>query len=343
MSYVLASGCSYTDDDFRQWKKNEDFSYDDPDSMVHHTNWIKWPHLFAKHVNLPCVNVAKSGGDNPGMINDIFDYIAFKNKKPEFICILLSEWIRQSFIGMSFPIHTGFRQHILEKTLEGNYTSVYNNWWRETDYDYYKRHLRDLKHGWRALFHRSRDQMCFEILCGAYTKHEDIVYTEKKEYVRFFQRIHSETFRKLLHLVHYCKQNNIKLIIAQGLGIEMIQYMMHHVSKWLDKEGYSEVHPDLKVSLKYLQGTWWDCKQHTEADLFWNNPYFGLLEEERHADNINFIGWPWLPSIGGYTLCQRSVNKEWTEEKIIENDGHPNEAGQKYLADYFIKEYEKMK
>ena len=343
MSYVLASGCSYTDDDFRQWKRKENFSYDDPDSMVHPIDWVTWPHLFAKHVNLPCVNVAKSGGDNPGMINDIFDYITFNNKKPKFICILLSEWIRQNFIGMSLPLHTCFRTHVIEKTIEGEYTSVYDKWWQETDYDYYKRHLRDLRHGWRSRLHRSRDALGFEMLCGAYTKHEDTIYSDEKEFVRFFQRIHTETFRKLLHLVHYCKQNDIKLIVAQGLGVDIIHYMVHHWCKWIDKEGFENTHPDLKISLKYLQGIWWSCKEHTEANIFWNNPYFELLEEEQKADNINFVGWPWLPQIGGYTLCQKSVNKDWTNEKIIEGDGHPNATGHKYLANYFINEYEKMK
>ena len=347
MSYVLAAGCSYTDDDFRFWQRknqsSEEFEGHECETIP--VNWIKWPHLFADYVNLPCVNIARSGGDNPGMIDDIFDYIAFNNKKPEYICILLSEWIRQNFLGAQVMLHTGFRLHVLEQTRDGNHNSPYDTWWVETDYDKHKRYMRDLKHGWSARMQRARDSLSFETICGAHTKQEDKIYTSKSSHVRFLQRVHTSTFRRLLHLINYCNENNIKLLIAQGLGVEGVYWYVSVVSQWLKRNGFDNVSPSLKPSLEYMMWAWEKCKDQSEIELFLSNPYFEKLEGEykKNSSNINLIGWPWLPQIGGYTLCQRSVNKDWTDEKIIEGDGHPNATGHKYLANYFINEYEKMK
>lgn len=103
----------------------------------------------------------------------------------------------------------------------------------------------------------------------------------------------TEQFIDILNFVNMCKTKKIKVLIGQN-----------HIGPFnlID----------------------WDQTEAIEHYL--NNPLF--LEME--ANKEHFIGWPWLPELGGYQLSS-------AEHEISGSDHHPTEEGQKFIANHFLR------
>jgi hypothetical protein len=83
MSYLLAGGCSFTDDNYQSILVN------------HSTLYEKWPAILAKKLGIRRVkNTAISGGSNDMIFKSVIDCIAIE--KPKAVFILMTGWDRVS-------------------------------------------------------------------------------------------------------------------------------------------------------------------------------------------------------------------------------------------------------
>ena len=88
MSYLLAGGCSFTDENYKSIL------------VEHDTDYEKWPTILAKKLGISCVvNTAVSGGSNDMMFKAVMDAIV--DKKPKAVFILMTGWDRVSVYNFS--------------------------------------------------------------------------------------------------------------------------------------------------------------------------------------------------------------------------------------------------
>ena len=50
--------------------------------------------------------------------------------------------------------------------------------------------------------------------------------------------------------------------------------------------------------------------------------------------NKNFIGWPCVEELGGYSIKDKLNPSRSLDFQIAENDSHPNGKGQEMIANY---------
>jgi hypothetical protein len=93
MSYLLASGCSWTDANF---KSTIIPNYD--------ASFPKWPALLGEKLGISkVVNVGRSGASNDSIFKKCYDEI-FK-QKPKLVCVLITDWSRHSVFD-SYSLNT---------------------------------------------------------------------------------------------------------------------------------------------------------------------------------------------------------------------------------------------
>lgn len=93
MSYLLAGGCSFTDENYI--------------SVVveHDTNYDKWPTILANKLGIKkVVNTAVSGGSNDMMFKAVTDAIV--DRKPKVVFMLMTGWDRVSVHNFSINYGT---------------------------------------------------------------------------------------------------------------------------------------------------------------------------------------------------------------------------------------------
>ena len=81
--YLLAAGCSYTDANF---KSNIELDYD--------CSFKKWPELLSNKLNMPVVNLGKSGIDNDMIFNNALKKIVEDHENIRLVCIGWTESLR---------------------------------------------------------------------------------------------------------------------------------------------------------------------------------------------------------------------------------------------------------
>lgn len=120
MSYLLASGCSWTVKDF-----NSEAGADVDCSFP------KWPELLGKQLGIPkVVNVGNNGSSNASIFDRCYNEII--NDKPKLCCISLSGWDRRKMFNNNFNIFTNLKTYELHKKnkLSGDrydFTEYYEN------------------------------------------------------------------------------------------------------------------------------------------------------------------------------------------------------------------------
>ena len=91
--------------------------------------------------------------------------------------------------------------------------------------------------------------------------------------------------------------------------------------------------------IEILEWTWFDGETIRFSEAFpekWNLKDISesILKSKCHnyIDENNFIGWPILHNFDGFCIRDRFRGKE---KKLIitDEDGHPNEEGQKFIAE----------
>lgn len=89
MSYLLAVGDSWTDDNYKSHQPNIDCTFP------------KWPSILGDTLGLSkVINLGLAGGSNTYIFNQCYDQI-FK-EKPELVCVLLSEWDRREIFTYQY-------------------------------------------------------------------------------------------------------------------------------------------------------------------------------------------------------------------------------------------------
>lgn len=84
MTYLLAGGCSFTDDNYK--------------AQGHDCSYPKWPTILAKKFNISkTVNTAKSSGSNELMFGSVTDNII--TSKPKVVALLMTSWDRVTPYG----------------------------------------------------------------------------------------------------------------------------------------------------------------------------------------------------------------------------------------------------
>lgn len=93
MSYLLAGGCSFTDENYKSVL------------VEHSTDYEKWPTIVARNLGIRyVVNTAVSGGSNDMMFKAVMD--AIMDKKPKVVFILMTGWDRISVHNFSINYAT---------------------------------------------------------------------------------------------------------------------------------------------------------------------------------------------------------------------------------------------
>ena len=93
MKYLIVSGDSYTDNDFRS------SCYPDMD-----VSWPKWPELLGKKLNMKVINLAQAGSGNDYIYSRLLDTIQEIPK--EEIGLVIAAWsqaMRQDYQTGEFP------------------------------------------------------------------------------------------------------------------------------------------------------------------------------------------------------------------------------------------------
>lgn len=93
MSYLLAGGCSFTDQHYKSVHVNHDTTYE------------KWPRILATRLGIDhVVNTAISGGSNDMMFKAVTDAIV--KKTPRVVFVLMTGWDRVSVHNFSINFNT---------------------------------------------------------------------------------------------------------------------------------------------------------------------------------------------------------------------------------------------
>lgn len=94
MGYILASGCSYT---------NQNYKIETPDLNATKLpiTWDAWPAIIAKRHNKKCVNLAQSGESNKFIFDSLYDYILKAKEPPDEVYIMLTGWDRIQILNRS--------------------------------------------------------------------------------------------------------------------------------------------------------------------------------------------------------------------------------------------------
>ena len=77
---LIASGCSYTDNQFRS------ASHPEMD-----TSWPKWPEIVAKELDMICINLGRSGSGNEYIYSSLHDII-LRVKDKSKIGLVIAGW-----------------------------------------------------------------------------------------------------------------------------------------------------------------------------------------------------------------------------------------------------------
>lgn len=106
--YILTSGCSWSDAQFRSWFI--------PDLNC---GWPKWPEIVGKELNIEVRNVARSGATLEYSMDQILEHI-FSPNPPSAIIWQLTEWVRYNWMDrhiISPTWHFSLNNIVLPKSI----------------------------------------------------------------------------------------------------------------------------------------------------------------------------------------------------------------------------------
>lgn len=189
MGYILAGGCSYTDQNYR---------IDTPDALgLEYLDrqiipWDAWPAVIAKRLNKRCVNLGLSAAGNEYIINVLYDYILKAEEPPDEIYVMLSGWDRVN---------------VLNKGLM-TYSFLY---------------MSDLKIRLSKLINPTANELA--LLRKAEYFESDGKWKTMKDYSFYLMQNHitidvliHNTLMPLYIFCKFCVDQRIKLTIANGIG-----------------------------------------------------------------------------------------------------------------------------
>lgn len=263
---LLASGCSYTDSDYKSCDRDVN------------PNWPMWPKLMANELDLQCVNMGRSGQGADYILDSILEGIATYGDRIDTVAILWSGSDRLPFFNFTL-------NPIVELNTEHHPEGLDPFPWMD------------------------------DIGVGRVSQK----YFNSQHFMRdlVYKTMILNPLKKIFAIMEICENRNIKFIMFGGLT---------HFDYWSINQ---------MVKNKILPER---CRipPSEVVKILLNNPIFSEVDKRKK----HFIGWPIMKEVGGYTFDDLRHNKE--EYYISRLDRHPNELGQKMIADIFLKQYKKV-
>lgn len=151
---------------------------------------------------------------------------------------------------------------------------------------------------------------------------------------QYIKTVLQDGLRYMLMMAEYCKAHGINYIFSSALSP-------------FNRQMYNQISVDLKMTT--IEGIVDPPKtsKNEYIHLYTGNPFFGSLEKN-HKNN--FIGWPLVKPLGGYTIDDARYNglegfekMGWNAAKIkydvSEKDFHPNEEGQQIIGKMYYNKF----
>lgn len=341
MTYLLASGCSFTTENYVDKTLN---SYSVPKPPP----WKMWPQLIGETMGIDVVNLGRDGADNSYICNSVYNAIVTRGN-PELIMLGLSSWDRYTIYDEMSGNHGNLSVN-LNFAFEKQFGDVDPDWIKDVDW----------------FFHRNK-----------YATQPTSIEFKIRELVSSFglqltlNQIYEHTLRPLWLLTQYCKANKIKLIVFQMLTCPFGPTLLnlHKVLKYIHPIENKDLHNWLFDEGRSIKGDFENAIFH-----YLNNRYYNALNHvlsNTSINDVNFIGWPFLSRailgrakhaellhknweskdqisleenwIGGYDVWEKVITgyaksidlhpaRARTHLHISETNHHPNEFGQQLIA-----------
>jgi len=324
---LIASGCSYTDNQFR--------------SAAHpemDTSWPKWPEIVAKELDMTCINLGRSGAGNEYIYSSLHDIILRVKDKSQ-IGLVIAGWsqcFRHDFqMGAMRGANEkmGFESHGL------HFKKATPNIDRLLEIEDYRQPQFNVPEGAYnngdmekpMTIHDRLDETFIKKAAGATGWGNNRVNT-KGDILGWVRK----SLRTYMDFQTLCEYNNIPYMQTQMIPM-YIDYL----------RGLMPTEQEAAMGITYEDSP--------------NNGYDGnekedeqnilkiILEYDSLINHDKFLGWPISRKIGGspmnFKVLGASVkSNRWADDDspnyISEEDGHPNKVGQELIAKSFLEKYE---
>jgi hypothetical protein len=349
MSYLLANGCSFTDQHYNSRVE----------SVAPYNDWKMWPEYVSEKLNLSFVNLGRNGGSNQRMALTSLEQIS-KNK-PKVLMHLWTDCNRGMIYDYNIKTddfvralicadliirydHDGLKQCTKMPSIVGAMVwKILRIWYAEKFNEcvnfYSSLHdnnpdiLKVLDQYIKNEIYWPKDKL-LEWLGSYYLLQSELDYEQLK--LGANKRIAID-LKPMLDTYFMCKAMDIQLITVQGIGLGHINQMGLQNCKGKEpiKLGGSSA-GGLNIFQIMLNGV---CRQAEEIDKHWiEHPMFKQLDDFIFEKKIISHNWPGHARYQNNTYM-RNWLKGWKE--VSYKDNHPHADTQKLIGDLFYDLYQK--
>lgn len=339
---LIASGCSYTDNQFR--------------SACHpemDTSWPKWPEIVAKELDMICINLGRSGSGNEYIYSSIHDIILRVKDKSQIGLVIAGwsqcfrqDWQTGSMSGVNEKM--GFESDKFRKATPDinrlfEFTTEQMLAAAQTDIILYspnghgeKYNNGDMKKP--MTIHDRLDETFIKKAAGAtgwmndrVMPHGDILGWVRK------------SLRTYIDFQTLCEYHNIPYMQTQMIPM-YIDFL----------RGLMPTEQEVEMGIGYGQNSHYLYDGHAEEDE--QSILKIILEYDSLINHDKFLGWPISRKLGGSPMNFEALGGMFEEDfqqaaesdarrnspnYISVRDGHPSKAGQELIAKSFLENYEK--
>ena len=332
---LIASGCSYTDNQFRS------ASHPEMD-----TSWPKWPEIVAKELDMICINLGRSGSGNEYIYSSLHDII-LRVKDKSKIGLVIAGW-SQCF---RHDFQMGKMRGVNEKMgfeSDGLYfKKATPNIDRLLDIEDYRQPHDAYNNGDMEkpmTIHDRLDETFIKKAAGATGWGNDRVNT-KGDILGWVRK----SLRTYMDFQTLCEYNNIPYMQTQMIPM-YIDFL----------RGLMPTEQEVEMGIGYGQNSHYLYDGHAEEDE--QSILKIILEYDSLINHNKFLGWPISRKLGGSPmnfealggmfeaaltrperagLTAESDARRNSPNYISVRDGHPSKVGQELIAKSFLERYEK--
>lgn len=180
MTYLLANGCSYTDENYGGYPSQYIHTYEEKDKLgIPRVNWKMWPEYVAERMDVLHLNLGVSGGSNYRMYSTSVEQI--QRKKPKILMHLWTSSNRSNYHSQKYHDSDFVSAVFYAAELMNHNGNIF------------------LEEGMKTGFHRSNGKNAFQAI--------QLFYPEKlEETFKFYESFHSDD-EGILKLLSDCRKN----------------------------------------------------------------------------------------------------------------------------------------
>ena len=304
---LIASGCSYTDNQFRS------ASHPEMD-----TSWPKWPEIVAKELDMKCINLGRSGAGNEYIYSSLHDIILRVKDKSQ-IGLVIAGWsqcFRHDFqMGNPLGINEkmGFESDGLQFRKATPSVDRLLKFSDSSPYDGNE----------NMTIHDRLDETFIKKAAGATGWSNDRVNT-RGDILGWVRK----SLRTYVDFQTLCEYNNIPYMQTQMIPM-YIDYL----------RGLMPTEQEAAMGITYDEGTkYYDGNEKEDEQ----NILKVILEYDGLINHDKFLGWPISRKLGGSPMNFKALGQVSNEgtNYISQEDGHPSKTGQELIAKSFLEKYE---